>query len=219
MEGPPITLTFTNRRNDLMRKRLAIIAVFALVTALASLPAEARPYAKRATSGIQTAPAFDVAAIPPYPTEAMPGAAPAGRGLRAAKRSRTAVRSRGDVNASPEPSYGEGVIGGRPPECRIVIGRRLIPYCGCAVSLKVFGKPIRELFLAANWRKFPRAAAAAGRVAWRWGHVILIEDVHGDGTVTAYDPNSGSGLTRRHRVSLRGYRVVDPRDSNVAARQ
>jgi len=66
-------------------------------------------------------------------------------------------------------------------------------------------------FLAANWRRFPPASPAPGRVAWRYGHVFYIEAVHGDGTVTAYDPNSGGHLTRIHRVSLRGYHVVDPR--------
>lgn len=84
-------------------------------------------------------------------------------------------------------------------------------FCGCGVSVRVFGRPIRSLFLAANWRRFPPASPAPGRVAWRYGHVFYIEAVHGDGTVTAYDPNSGGHLTRIHRVSLRGYHVVDPR--------
>ena len=83
-------------------------------------------------------------------------------------------------------------------------------FCGCGVSVKVFGKPIRELFLAANWRKFPAASPAHGMVAWRWGHVFYIEEVNGDGTVQAYDPNSGGHLTRIHTVSLRGYHVVNP---------
>lgn len=86
-------------------------------------------------------------------------------------------------------------------------------FCGCGVSVKVFGRPIRELFLAANWRKFPSASPARGMVAWRWGHVFYIEEVNGDGTVQAYDPNSGGHLTRIHTVSLRGYHVVNPHGS------
>lgn len=84
-------------------------------------------------------------------------------------------------------------------------------FCGCGVSVRVFGHPKRELFLAANWRKFPPASPAPGMVAWRYGHVFYIEQAHGDGTATVYDPNSGRHLTRIHRRSLAGYRVVNPR--------
>lgn len=113
-------------------------------------------------------------------------------------------------------AYEGSVVGGRPAECNIRIRGRLIPYCGCAVSLKVFGKVIPELMLALNWRKFPRAEPASGMVAYRSGHVFGIESVIDSRTVVAYDPNSGGGLTRRHTVSLRGYRVVNPHGSRVA---
>lgn len=83
-------------------------------------------------------------------------------------------------------------------------------FCGCGVSVKVFGKPIRDLFLAANWLKFPRTSPAAGMVAARPGHVFLILTYNGDGTAMAYDPNSGNGLTRLHTRSLSGYKVVNP---------
>jgi hypothetical protein len=89
-------------------------------------------------------------------------------------------------------------------------------FCGCGVSVRVFGHPVRDLFLAANWRRFKSAFAAAGMVAWRYGHVFYIEAVNGDGTVRAYDPNSGGHLTRIHDVSLRGYHVVDPRSGRMA---
>lgn len=89
-------------------------------------------------------------------------------------------------------------------------------FCGCGVSVRVFGRPVRDLYLAANWRRFPSAHAAAGMVAWRHGHVFYIEQSYGDGTVLAYDPNSGRHLTRVHRRSLAGYRVVDPRGQRVA---
>lgn len=164
-----------------------------LIAAIASLaclntPSEARPRAQ-----VATVPIVDIAARPAYPLES----------------GRIAPRSaRGAIYESS--GYDATVILPHPAGCP----RRL--FCGCGVSVQVFGKPIRELFLASNWRKFPRGAAAPGHVAWRQGHVFLIEEVHDDGTVTAYDANSGGGLTRRHRVSLRGYRVVDPHGARMA---
>jgi hypothetical protein len=83
-------------------------------------------------------------------------------------------------------------------------------FCGCGVSVKVFGHPVRELFAAANWRHFPSTTPASGMVAWRWHHVFVIEQVLDANTVLAYDPNSGGHLTRVHPVSLRGFRVVNP---------
>lgn len=95
------------------------------------------------------------------------------------------------------------VIGGRPAGCPY-------QYCGCYVSLKVFGRIVPGLNLAANWGQFPSAAAASGMVAYRNHHVFYIASVNSDGTVVAYDGNSGRHLTRVHTVSLRGYRVVNP---------
>ena len=79
--------------------------------------------------------------------------------------------------------------------------------------MRVFGHPVRELFLAANWLRFPAASPAPGMAAARHGHVFIIEQVNGDGTVEAYDPNSGGHQTRIHTVSLSGYRVVNPHGS------
>ena len=84
-------------------------------------------------------------------------------------------------------------------------------FCGCAASVHVFGHPVRSLFLASNWFRFPRAHLAPGMAAVRRGHVFVIDAVNGDGTVTAYDGNSGGHLTRIHRISLAGYTVVNPR--------
>jgi hypothetical protein len=105
----------------------------------------------------------------------------------------------------------EHVVGGRPSGC---------PYrwCGCGVSLKVFGKIIPELNLASNWRRFPAAIALAGMAAWRPGHVFYIMAVNGDGTVLAYDPNSGHSEAHIHNRSLRGFRVVDPHGGRYASR-
>lgn len=89
-------------------------------------------------------------------------------------------------------------------------------FCGCGASVRIFGHPVRSLYLASNWFRFPRAAAAPGMAAVRSHHVFIIEAVHGDGTVTAYDANSGGHMTREHRVSLAGYTVVNPGGSLAA---
>lgn len=84
-------------------------------------------------------------------------------------------------------------------------------FCGCAASMKIFGKVIPELNLAANWGKFPPAPPAPGMVAWRPHHVFVILEVKDASTVLAYDGNSGHHLTQIHLRSLRGFRVVNPK--------
>lgn len=107
---------------------------------------------------------------------------------------------------------GQGVIGRRPVGCPV-------RYCGCAVSLKVFGRIVDGLNLAANWkRRFPRAHPGPGMVAARSGHVFYIQAMIDADTALAYDPNSGGGKTRIHPRALRGYTVVDPNGSRVALR-
>ena len=89
-----------------------------------------------------------------------------------------------------------------------------VQFCGCGVSVRVFGHPVRELWLVRNWYRYPRAPAAPGNVAILGSqHVAYILQAYGDGTATLYDPNSGGGLTRIRRVSLRGWAVVDPQSS------
>lgn len=90
-------------------------------------------------------------------------------------------------------------------------------FCGCGVALKVFGTPVRALWLAANWLRFPRAMAAPGMVAvFGRHHVAYIESVNGDGTALLYDPNSGRHLTREHRRSIRGAVIVNPHGGGFA---
>ena len=103
-------------------------------------------------------------------------------------------------------SYSEQIVG-HPAGCPHS------QFCGCAASVRLFGHPVRELYLAANWLRFPAASPAPGMAAARHGHVFIIEQVNGDGTVEAYDPNSGGHQTRIHTVSLAGYRVVNPHGS------
>jgi hypothetical protein len=85
--------------------------------------------------------------------------------------------------------------------------RRL--FCGCGVSVKAFGKPIRELFLASNYGYYFNVGQfAPGNAAWRPGHVVYILG----GTLSdalTYDPNSGHGKTRIHRQNLSRYRIAD----------
>ena len=103
-------------------------------------------------------------------------------------------------------------IGGRPSGCPHA-------FCGCGTSLHIFGRIIPDLNLAANWgKRFSPSPCAAGNVAWRYGHVFAIESCNGDGTVLAYDPNSGGHQTRIHTVSLSGYRIVDPHRERLASR-
>jgi hypothetical protein len=89
-------------------------------------------------------------------------------------------------------------------------------FCGCGVSVRVFGRPVRELFLASNWGRFPRAIAAAGMVAYRNHHVFYIESMIDGSTAMAYDPNSGGHATRIHPRSISGYRIVNPNGSHMA---
>jgi hypothetical protein len=90
-------------------------------------------------------------------------------------------------------------------------------FCGCGAVKRlettwgiIVAKP-REMWLAAAWFKFPRAAPAAGMVAVRRHHVFVLE-AHLDGaTWLAYDANSGRHATRIHARSIAGYAIVDPR--------
>lgn len=94
-------------------------------------------------------------------------------------------------------------IGGRPAGCPRA-------FCGCGASLRVFGRVVPELNLAANWLRFPRTSPAPGMVAARRGHVFVLEQPLGGDMWMAYDANSGGSATRIHARSLRGYTVVNP---------
>lgn len=83
-------------------------------------------------------------------------------------------------------------------------------FCGCGAAVRVFGHSVRELWLAANWFKFPRVAPGVGMVAVRRHHVFVLEADLGGGVWSVYDANSGSHLTRVHARSLAGYVIVNP---------
>jgi hypothetical protein len=105
-------------------------------------------------------------------------------------------------------SYG-GQVGGQlvahPSGCP----RRA--FCGCGAAVRIFGQPVRALWLAAAWFKFPRAPPAAGMVAVRRHHVFVLEAHIGGSTWLAYDANSGGHATRIHARSIAGYAIVNPR--------
>lgn len=94
-----------------------------------------------------------------------------------------------------------------PPGCPPVL------FCGCGSALEVFGRHVREAWVARWWLRFPVAQPAPGRVAVRRDghHVFVIREVLSDNRVLAYDPNSGRRKTRLHVRSLSNYSVRDPR--------
>ena len=82
-------------------------------------------------------------------------------------------------------------------------------FCGCGVSVKVFGHSVRSLWLASAWYHFPRAAPGPGMVAVWPHHVAYIESMSG-GKPLLYDPNSGGHMTREHHAPLTGAVIVNP---------
>jgi hypothetical protein len=84
-------------------------------------------------------------------------------------------------------------------------------FCGCGAAVHLFGHSVRELWLAANWFRFPRAAPAPGMAAVRRHHVMVLEADLGGGVWRVFDANSGHHLTRVLARSIAGYVIVDPR--------
>jgi len=112
-------------------------------------------------------------------------------------------------------NYSEQIVGGRSAECVKYWHGSLIPNCGCEAAKEVNlpnGGPgkIGPWDLASNWKRLPPAMCATNMAAWRNGHVFIIKTCNMDGTVVAFDGNSGRGLTRLHTVSLHGYHIVNP---------
>ncbi len=96
------------------------------------------------------------------------------------------------------------VIGGRPAGC---------PYqfCGCGLSLHLYGRIIPRLNRAAEWLRFPRAFPAPGMAAVRYHHVMGLERPGSrPGLWVVYDANGGHHMTWRHERSIAGYVIVNP---------
>ena len=84
-------------------------------------------------------------------------------------------------------------------------------FCGCGAAVRVFGHSVRDLWLASNWFRFPRATPAPGMAAVRRHHVFVLEQHLGGSMWLAFDANSGRHLTRIHARSIAGYVIVNPR--------
>lgn len=112
---------------------------------------------------------------------------------------------------APAPRRVQGTIVDHPPGCP----RRA--FCGCGAAVRLFGSPVRSLWLAAAWFKFPRTAPAPGTVAVRRHHVFVLESHLGGSTWLAYDANSGGHRTRLHARSIAGYVIVNPRAMQSAS--
>jgi hypothetical protein len=83
-------------------------------------------------------------------------------------------------------------------------------FCGCGASVELFGHPVRSLYLAANWYRFPRTYPAPNTVGVRRHHVfVLKQHIRGD-VWLVYDANSGHHATRLHARSISGYTIVNP---------
>ena len=96
------------------------------------------------------------------------------------------------------------------PDCRRSADR--LPFFVLRLwrALRVFGRVVPELNLAANWLRFPRTSPAPRMVAARRGHVFVLEQHLGGDIWMAFDANSGGHVMRMHPRSLRGYTVVNP---------
>jgi hypothetical protein len=106
--------------------------------------------------------------------------------------------------AAPPPRHTTSQVVAHPSGCPARA------FCGCGASVRVFGRPIPDLWLAANWLRFPRALPAPGMVAARRGHVFVLESHIGGSTWLAYDANSGRHTTRVHARSIAGFAIVNP---------
>jgi hypothetical protein len=195
-----------------MKKMATIFASAIAALALATIQTQARPYHTHHATSHRHQVAVSYGGKPSFASGEAAGAlisleAPTMRPEASpASRRLAAMAARG---------YSE-VVGGISSACRRWSGVT----CGCEISLRFFGRVVNEpnLKLAINYRIFEPAAPGPGTVAYRPGHVFEILRDNGDGTVKAWDPNSGGRLTRIHDVSLRGYRVVRPDASRLHIR-
>lgn len=96
------------------------------------------------------------------------------------------------------------IVGSRPAGCPK-------QFCGCALSLKLFGAIKPTLNLAANWpRKFPRTNPAPQMVAARPGHVMQLIEHRGGNKWLVWTANSCKRRTCVRERSIAGFVVVNP---------
>lgn len=163
--------------------RTAILAV-AVLCAL-TINAEARKRTVVADPGCNVI--FPCAGVEPSP-----------RGERIAKQvgfgaAQKVYKPRADATIVPHPS-------GCPSRA----------FCACGAAVRLLGAPIRSLWPAVAWFRFPRAAPAPNMAGVRPHHVVaLISHVSGSRWMV-YDANSGGHATRIHEVDISRYTIVNP---------
>jgi len=84
-------------------------------------------------------------------------------------------------------------------------------FCGCGAAVELFGSPVKDLWSARAWLRFPRAEAASGMVAVRAHHVMVLRAHLIGPWWFVYDANGGRHLTYYHVRNIRGYTIVNPR--------
>lgn len=101
---------------------------------------------------------------------------------------------------TPVVTRGNSIVHGRrPPECRVRIRGRLIPWCGCWLGVHL-GKPDRDLWLARNWATVGRRKSGpcvGCIVVWR-NHVGIVTDVDGN-RIRVLSGNDGNRVRERWR--------------------
>lgn len=133
---------------------------------------------------------------------------------------------RGNDYATPARAAGRhaAYAAGMARDVPIAVAATIIPhpdgcprrlFCGCGAAVRVFGRPVRHLWVAANWLRFPRATPAPGMAAARRGHVFVLESHIGGNHWLVTDHNSGGGRSRLHVRSISGYAIVNPHGGNA----
>lgn len=92
------------------------------------------------------------------------------------------------------------VADGRPAACRVRIGGRLIPWCGCWLAQQ-FGLHDPSLWLARNWARVgkPAPGPAKGVIGVKPHHVFKVLKVVAPGRVLAISGNDGGKVRVRVR--------------------
>lgn len=95
-------------------------------------------------------------------------------------------------------------------------------FCGCGAAYHVFGKPIRSLWLVAEWRRrFPRASASHGMAALTGrrggGHIVILDRQVSGSIWMVYDYNSGGHRSRYLARNIAGSTIVNPQAGRYAS--
>ena len=83
-------------------------------------------------------------------------------------------------------------------------------FCGCGAATAIFGSPVRSLWLARAWFKFPPSERRPGAVMVRRHHVAILRS-HVSGTKwVVEDYNSGGRKSRLHVRDTAGWSIRMP---------